>query len=366
MAHNELSKRERICAVFRGEVPDRLAKGDVLTNERVIAHYSGLVPQAQDHTELRPTQALQAAGLAIRRTLDLTSALITQVPQVPREERNEHGFVFRFERWTSWLAERPFRSVHDIARYLERDLRGEIAPWASYVLFRDGEPDVDLFRRNAAAIQSAIGDTVYTFSTPSLAFNTALTTVAGLEGLSYLLADYPDLTEEWLAMTHEREVRFLRATADPGLSPVALVYGDIAGKNGLLFSPAFLQRWLFPQLRELVRILHEAGMWAIYHSDGNLLPVLDDLVACGIDGLNPVEAHTGLTIPAIRRRYPNLVTCGGIDATDLLPYGTPEDVRAEVQRAVEAGGGPARLILGSSTEIHQACRLENAIALLEA
>ncbi|MDI7276767.1 MAG: uroporphyrinogen decarboxylase family protein [Anaerolineae bacterium] len=366
MRREEMTKRERICAAFGGERPDRLPLGDVFTNEAVIAHYAGVanVP-AQDHVELRLTPGLQAVGRAIQRTLDLTMALMTQVPQVPRDERNEHGFVNRFERWTAWLAQRPFRSVHDMARYLERDLRGEIEPWASYALFRNGEPDVDRFRHNAAFIQSVIGDTVYCFSTPSLAFNTALTTVVGLEGFIYLLADYPDLTAEWLEMLHEREVRFLRATADPQLSPVALIYGDIAGKSGLFFPPAFLRRWLFPQLRELVGIVHEVGMYAIYHSDGNLLPVLDELSACGIDGLNPVEAHTGMTIAEVRHRQPRLVTVGGLDATWLLPFGTPEEVRAAVREAIRAGGPSLHLVLGSSTEIHQACRLENVIAYLD-
>jgi hypothetical protein len=366
MWREEMTKRERICAVFRGERPDRVPVADVFTNEAVIAHYAGeeSIP-AQDHTDLRLTPALAATGRTIQRTLDLTMALMTQVPQVPRDERNAYGFVYHYERWTSWLSQRPFRSVRDMARYLERDLHGEIEPWASYALYRNGEPDVDQFRRNAAFIQSVIGDTVYCFSTPSLAFNTALTTVTGLDGLIYLLADYPELTGEWLEMLHEREVRFLRATADPELSPVALIYGDIAGKNGLFFPPAFLRRWLFPQLRELVQIVHDAGMYAIYHSDGNLLPVLGDLVACGIDGLNPVEAHTGMTIAEVHARQPGVVTVGGLDATWLLPFGTPDEVRAAVREAIRGGGPSPRLILGSSTEVHQGCRLENVIAYLE-
>jgi hypothetical protein len=69
-----------------------------------------------------------------------------------------------------------------------------------------------------------IGDTVYIYSTPSLAINTALTTVTGLEGFIYLWQDYPALTADWLEMLHDREVRFLRATADPALSPVGLIY----------------------------------------------------------------------------------------------------------------------------------------------
>lgn len=366
MPHS-MTKRERIEATFRGQPTDRVPLHDVLTNERLIIHLSGRAElPAQDHTDLRLTPALEAAGLAVQRSLDLTSALLTMVPQTPRLERDERGFGRRYERWTSWLCERPFGSVQDMMAYIRHDLRGEIEPWASYALFQDGEPDVALFRGNAAFIQSVIGDTVYFHSTPSLALNTALTTVFGLQGLIYLLAEAPVLTGDWLEMLHERELRFLRATADPALSPVALVYADIAYKNGPMFSPALLRRWLFPHLRQIVDLLHERGLWAVYHSDGNILPVLDDLVACGIDGLNPVEAGAGTTIDEIRRRAPHLVPVGGLDATELLPFGTPDQVRAEVRRLIrDAHAQHGRLILGSSTELHEGCKVENCLAYLE-
>jgi hypothetical protein len=366
MSHEALTKRERVIAAFRGELPDRLPVFDVLTNERVIAHYGGVddIP-AQDHVDLRLTPALAATGRALQRTVDLTGSLLTMVPQVPRDERDARGFVRRYHRWTSWLVERPFRSIADMAEYVRADLRGEIEPWASYAFFSHGKPDVAGFRQGAAFVQSVIGDTVYIHSTPSLAINTALTTVTGLEGFIYLWNDYPSLTADWLEMLHERELRFLRATADSALSPVALIYCDIACKTGLMYGPDLLRRWVFPQVREFVDILHERGMYAVYHSDGNLLPVLDDLVACGIDGVNPVEAITGMTIQAIRRRYPHLVPVGGIDATELLPFGTPEQVRAEVRRAIHEGGAQGSLILGSSTEIHQGIPLANAVAMFE-
>ena len=362
-----MTKRARIEATFRGEPVDRIPLCDVFTNERLIAQLSGRAElPAQDHTDLRLTPALEAAGLAVQSSLDLTMALLTMVPQVPRLERDARGFARRYERWTSWLSERPFRSVQDMVEYIRLDLRGEIEPWASYALFKGGEPDVAGFGGAAAFIQSVIGDTVYFHSTPSLALNTALTTVFGLQGLIYLLAEAPTLTGDWLEMLHDREMQHLRATADPTLSPVALVYGDIAYKNGLIFSPALLRRWLFPHLRQIVDLLHERGMWAVYHSDGNLLPVLDDLVACGIDGLNPVESSTGMTIDEIRRRAPHLVPVGGLDATVLLPFGAPGDVRAEVRRLIrETRAQRGRLVLGSSTELHESCPVENCVAYLD-
>ncbi len=148
------------------------------------------------------------------------------------------------------------------------------------------------------------------------------------------------------------------------MSPVALVYSDIADSSTTLFSPAFLRRELMPRLERLVAAWHARGVKAIYHSDGNLWGVLDDLVATGIDGLNPLEPLSGMDAAAVRARYPDLVLVGGVDASRLLPYGAPDEVRAEVTRLLDATGGRGH-ILGSSTEIHPACTVENVLAMWE-
>jgi len=54
---------------------------------------------------------------------------------------------------------------------------------------------------------------------------------------------------------------------------------------------------------------------------------------------------------------------GGIDASDLLPFGTEEEVRASVRKTIDDAGKQGRLWLGSSTEIHPAVKLENALAM---
>jgi uroporphyrinogen-III decarboxylase len=91
---------------------------------------------------------------------------------------------------------------------------------------------------------------------------------------------------------------------------------------------------------------------------------MDDLIATGIDGLNPLEVLAGMTPRAVRERYPDLVLTGGIDVSQLLVYGTPEEVRAACRDAIDATGGRGYLI-GSSTELHWEVKLENAIAMID-
>ena len=70
----------------------------------------------------------------------------------------------------------------------------------------------------------------------------------------------------------------------------AVWYGDdLACTEGLLASPRVLRRHLFPWMEELAGIAHKAGMPFILHSDGALWQILDDLVALGLDALQPIE-----------------------------------------------------------------------------
>jgi hypothetical protein len=91
--------------------------------------------------------------------------------------------------------------------------------------------------------------------------------------------------------------------------------------------------------------------------------ILDDLVEAGIDGLNPIEVMAGMNVGEIHRRHPHLFMCGGIDVSQLLPFATPQDVHDATIKAIEEGEG--RLMVGSTTEVHEAVPLQNYLAMRE-
>jgi uroporphyrinogen decarboxylase len=186
----------------------------------------------------------------------------------------------------------------------------------------------------------------------------------GMQRFAYLMVDAPDLVEEWLEARNRAELRRVAAIADSDLLPVVLTYDDIAYKNGPLFSPQWLRaRWV-PRLKRLVDAWHDRDTICLFHSDGDLWPVLDDLVGAGIDGLNPLEVIAGMNVRQVRQRYPSLFLTGGIDVSQLLPLGDPDEVRAVCRQAIRDTNGRG-YFLGSSTELHWDVKLENAIAMFE-
>jgi hypothetical protein len=348
-----MTKRERVLRTIRFEETDRVPLYDLIQNDALIEHYARQPLTLENGTWIK--------GLMIGRTLDMTRG--PQGPSEPGEVRTEDGFVHRRERWTSWIVERPFHDMPSLVEWIKGEterVRSQTFDQAyserTHQLVRDclanyaaGDPDGD---PTVFVITSGVG-------------LTEMYHVTGMEMFSYLLADEPDLVEEWLEARNQAELRRVAAIADPDLIPVVLIYDDIAYKHSTLFSPAWLREHWVPRLKRLSDAWHTRDTYCLFHSDGNLWPVLDDLVAAGIDGLNPLEVLAGMTVKGVRERYPRLFLTGGIDVSQLLSFGTPQEVREVCRQAIADASGRG-YFLGSSTELHWDVKLENAIAMFEA
>ena len=191
-----------------------------------------------------------------------------------------------------------------------------------------------------------------------------LYTISGWEFFTELFFDHQELLAAYMETVTEMQIKRAHEIADSSLSPVVLIACDIAHKEGPLISPEFLSAEYFPRVKRIVDAYHEHGMKVFYHSESNLWPVLQDLVSTGIDGLNPCEPHSHMDVAKIRESYPDLVLWGGVDNSFLLVEGTPEEVSKRVEYLKEFGreGG---MLIGSTGQIHPACKLENLIAMIE-
>jgi hypothetical protein len=349
-----LTKRERVMRTVRFQETDHVPLYDILDNDAVIEHYAGRPLTVESGTETK--------GLAIGRVLDMTR--MPNGPNAPGEVLGENGILTRYERWTSWIIERPFDDLPSTAEWI----KGEIRRASALRYDRDYAERVhETIRRHMAAFAAADPtgrDDPTVLILESGAGLTEMYHAAGMQRFAYLLADYPDLVEEWLNARLQAELRRVAAIADPQWIPIALTYDDIAYKTGPLFSPSWLRRAWLPGLKRLVGAWHDRDVVCLFHSDGNLWAVLDDLVAAGIDGLNPLEVLAGMTVKEVRQRYPGLFLTGGIDVSQLLPLGTPEEVRAVCRQTIADAGGRG-YFMGSSTELHWDVKLENAIAMFE-
>ena len=341
-----MSPVERVLRTLRFEEVDRPPIYDSLRNNAVIEHYSG--------KKLTPENGREITLKAISRTLDATKSFM-RFPQTPRSE-DRNGFIIRVNEWTEWIEKTPFETMEELRNWVKAQI-SQYEGWGN-------ELEATLARHVADFMdkKQRLGDTVLFWAFADLGFTSAYD-ACGLDRFSYLAVDEPALLSEWLEIRCDKNIQLVKHLSCPELSPVAFIGEDIAYKGGLLFSPFWLRKEFFPRLKRLVDAYHEKGVKVIYHSDGKLWEVMTDLMECGIDGLNPIEVIAGMEIKRLRTEYPGLVLIGGIDASQLLPFGTPEEIKKATREAIRDGGHG--YFVASTSELHKNIPLENIIAMWE-
>lgn len=143
-------------------------------------------------------------------------------------------------------------------------------------------------------------------------------------------------------------------------------YGDDLGyTQGLIVSPDFLRKYVFPYYKRMGNLCKRYQKLFIFHSDGKLLEILDDLIECGIQAIHPNEP-TSVDIGELKKQWGGqFAFLGNIDM-GLLIRGTPDQVVEAARHLIDTvapGGGFA---LGSGNSVAKYVLLENYKAMLGA
>ena len=139
---------------------------------------------------------------------------------------------------------------------------------------------------------------------------------------------------------------------------------DLGTQLGPFFAPRLFREMLKPCYQRLWSPAKEAGKLVMMHSCGCVQDLLPDLVEIGLDVLEPVQPCNDLQL--LKHQFGDRLTFwGGIDTQQLLPFGTPADVKREAARVIRLLGKGGGHIIGPSQEVMKDVPLENVIALIE-
>ncbi|UCH35145.1 MAG: nucleoside 2-deoxyribosyltransferase [Armatimonadota bacterium] len=188
----------------------------------------------------------------------------------------------------------------------------------------------------------------------------------GMEQFAMCLADDPDLARAVVDRAGALYVETCaRAVEHDGVECVWFS-DDLAHCGGMLVSPQVLRDWVFPWYQKLADLSRAHDLIFIFHSDGKLWEVMEDLLDIGFHALHPIEPKA-MDIVEVKRRYEGrLCVIGNIDLGYTLTRGTPAEVEAEVReriRALAPGGG---YCVSSSNSITEYVPLDNYRAMLDA
>lgn len=143
---------------------------------------------------------------------------------------------------------------------------------------------------------------------------------------------------------------------------------DLASQSNLLMSPKIYRKFIKPyQKKYFAFVKSRTDAKILFHTDGNIAPLLDDLIEVGVDIINPVQPSALGDLSALKEKYGDKLSfCGAIDTHRVLPYGTVEEVREEVKTRLRELGPGGGYILSSVHSILVDVPPENILAMADA
>lgn len=151
----------------------------------------------------------------------------------------------------------------------------------------------------------------------------------------------PDLLQDFVDRIGQFLLGMVKAQIDAGAGRLTGMYiwGDVAYRNGMLFSPELWRKLFKPYTKAIIDLCHANNLLVVYHGCGNASLIYEDMVEIGLDAYNPLEAKADLDVVEIKKQFGDrLGFVGNIDMR-VLEEGNPDKIRREVLYKMQAGNG---------------------------
>jgi uroporphyrinogen decarboxylase len=349
-----MNKRERVLAAIAHREGDRVPKGEVAIEhefaQAMVEAYPELAAQHQPPPCPSPALALEAQ---VRAMLHMDLWIVGDWPR-PQIGSTPEGYALRRDVWgrvivdsgasTETLAY-PIADIEQAGDYRFPSVEaipGDDLRWV--VEHTDYLP---------GGIINSVFEDVYN--------------LVGFEQYMMVLASEPEklrpLAQQCAAFEVAKACRFLDLGAE-----MILIVEDIAHNTGTFVSPRALRSEIFPTMRwQVAEIKRYRQAPVLFHSDGDLNTVLDDIVACGYDGLHSLQPSANMDIARIKARYgQRLCLMGNIDINYVLPFGSPEEVEKAVRETMRVAAPGGGYILSTCNTLIRAIPPRNALAMYRA
>ena len=175
----------------------------------------------------------------------------------------------------------------------------------------------------------------------------SITDGEGMEELAYALFEDPETVHAKCRAMADEAIRRDMYLLEHGLDGFILC-SDYCFNNGPFMSPKMFSEFVTPYLADIIRAIREKGGYAIKHTDGDIMPILDQLVSCHPHALHSLDPMAGVDIKTVKEKVGDKIAlCGNVHCA-ALQTGTEEQVRESANYCLTYGGQGGGYIFATS------------------
>ena len=189
-----------------------------------------------------------------------------------------------------------------------------------------------------------------------------------LRGMTEALMDYyiePDNVHRLFRALTDFYVRIITRAAKEQHCDGIWISDDLGTQTGPFFSPEIFKEFFKPYYDEMISTCHELGMHTWMHVCGNIEAFLPDLIEIGLDVIHPIQKHTMIERDIAEKYGESITIFSGLDVQQVIPWGTPDEVRQEVRFLIDTFWRNGKCMLTAGNGINQDCPLESLEAFFE-
>lgn len=337
-----MTKKERMAAALKRQPVDRIPRGELGIESGFIRDYL-----AAEHVE--KTMSQLEKEVYVRKELGFD---FINIHEFPRQlvgyaadgypvYKSPYQDVFKETPHSFQMLKAGMEDIGDVEEYQTADISGATTHLLDF--YRE---NTDLFLM--CQINGPIGGLDWTL---------------GLEDyMCYCITD----TEAMVQLAGkivDYEIQRAKLFLERGAEAI-LVADDMAFNTGPLLPPDIMREVAYPFYKKAVREIKACkDVPVIIHSDGYLYDMIPDLIECGFDGIQSLQPSAGMDIGKVKKEFGDkLCLIGNVDLNYLLPFGSPEEVKREVETLVQKAG-PEGFILSTCNILTDAVKVENAKAM---
>ena len=371
-----MTSKERVCAALEGRIPDRVPYGefavDFDTVERVLGHETFLRAKAKSqiafwegrHDEVAASWLEDHIALHRKLPLDIVTFPMATWEMPPPGEgppprridantwEDREGRVYKLSEATQDIT-----CVHDPVR--------DARVFTAAEFEKEPEPprrDERSWRILDAVVREYRDEK---FICGPSGGSVGIVLLGGMErGLLELAANPEAVRAATRCLVRRQDLAdevFIHPDSD------AVMWAeDLGYKTGPLIGPAMFKDFFLEANKQRARnVKGKYGKKILKHCCGNINMLLDFFVEIGFDAYQSIQPTAGMDICRLKKDYGDRIALWGGVAVENLVGGTPEDVRADVRRAMECAKPGGRFILGASHSIAVGTRYDNYMAMLD-